>query len=103
MTRGITEIFDDCLKNCETFKKIDWQIVFGSPKYKYSVSDDVVAFCEDNDLEEVLEKYCINEDAINRHHEMWEEVHKEHVLTCSLPCCQELREYRKENGVPGYE
>lgn len=103
MTRGITEIFQDCIDNCKTFNNIDWQQVFGSPKYKYSVSDEVVAFCEDNDLEDVLEKYCINEEEINKHDEMWREVHKEHVLTCSLPCCQELREYRKNNGVPGYE
>jgi len=103
MTRGITEIFEDCMENCQTFKKIDWQMVFGSPKYRYSVSEEVVAFCEDNDLEGILHKYCVNEEEISKHNAKWEGVHREHVMTCDLPCCIELREYRKNNGVPGYD
>ena len=97
--KSIMEITDDCLRDCKNFREIDRRQLRGLD-YTYSISDESVEILEEADATgKQLEKYCTNLAEVQAHDEKWSKAHHEHVKTCFLSCCQELKAYRIVKGV----
>ena len=97
--KSIMEITDDCLKDCQEFREIDRQQLRGLD-YTYSISDESVEILEELDTTGLkLEAHQTNKDECDAWDEKYQNLHHEHVKSCSLDCCKALKEYRIKAGV----
>lgn len=96
----MSDIFEDCLKDCEQFREIDKKLLWDCPKEEYDISDDAVEILEETDATGLkLEAHQTNLEECKAHTEKYEKLHHEHVKTCGLDCCKALKEYRIKAGV----
>ena len=100
--KSATEIIDECLRTCKTYREIDRELLRGI-EYEYSVSEEVQEALEEADpTGKQLEKFCTNLEEVEEHDAIWSENMHQHVLSCDKPGCAELRAFRKEKELPGY-
>ena len=98
--KSIIDITDACLKDCLEFRDLDKKLLWGCPDPEYDLSDDAVEILEELDTTGYkLEAHQTNKEVCNAWDEKYQNLHHEHVKTCSLECCKVLKEYRMEKGV----
>ena len=98
--KSIQEIDETCRKECEKFRELDKKMIWGCPDPTYDLSDESVEILEELDTTGLkLEAHQTNKDECDAWDEKYQNLHHEHVKSCSLDCCKALKEYRIKAGV----
>ncbi len=98
----ISDIIEECWK-CKDFRAIEKEQL-RTDLYEYSCSDETRDAIEDMDpTGRKLEQYCTNLDFVQEHDAYWAKQHQLHILSCQEHGCAQLRAYRKDLKIEGYE
>jgi hypothetical protein len=98
----IQKIIDLCFK-CQEFRDLENDHLRGGPEIEYSCSDETWEALEEADpTGRSQEKFITNQKEYDEHSDKSSEAMHQHVLTCQMDGCKQLREYRHNLKVDGY-
>lgn len=98
MKHDFTSLVNTALKECPTYRKLDWAQLRADEIAIYDVGEEAVDILMDTPGTDI-ESHITNLEEVKANEERTKNEYQEHLRSCEKPCCKSLFEARVDIGA----